>query len=68
MIKNMGSKDRIVRLLVAAVLLVLFFTDVISGTLGIIGLVVAGIFVATSFIRFCPIYWPFGISTNKNKT
>lgn len=63
----MGSTDRLVRLVLAVVLLVLFFADVISGTIGIIGLVVAGIFVVTSFVRFCPLYWPFGISSAKKK-
>ncbi|MFT5512226.1 MAG: membrane-bound ClpP family serine protease [Bacteroidia bacterium] len=67
MINNMGSTDRLVRLVLAVVLLVLFFADVISGTIGIIGLVVAGIFVVTSFVRFCPLYWPFGISSAKKK-
>ena len=61
----MGKMDRTIRLIVAAVLLVLFFTDVIGGTLGIIALIVAGIFVATSFITFCPLYLPFGISTRR---
>jgi hypothetical protein len=63
----MGSTDRLVRLVLAVVLLVLFFADVISGTIGIIGLVVAGIFVVTSFVRFCPLYWPFDISSAKKK-
>ncbi len=63
MIKNMGKTDRIVRLISAVVLLLLYFTDVVSGTLGIIALIVAGIFVVTSSITFCPLYWPFGIST-----
>lgn len=61
--KNMGSADRIVRLVIAAILGVLFFTGVISGTLGIVLLALAGIFVLTSFISFCPLYAPFGIST-----
>ena len=63
MIKNMGKTDRIVRLISAVVLLLLYFTDVVSGTLGIIALIVAGIFVVTSSITFFPLYWPFVIST-----
>lgn len=59
----MGSTDKIVRLVLAAVLLILFFTNVVSGTLGIIALIVAAIFIGTSFINFCPLYLPFGIST-----
>ncbi len=65
--KNMGGMDRIIRVLLAALVAVLFFTDVIGGTLGIILLVLAGIFLITSFVSFCPVYWPFGISTRAGK-
>lgn len=65
--KNMGSADRILRLLVAAVIAILYFTNVITGTLGIILLVLAAVFVLTSFISFCPLYVPFGINTCKTK-
>lgn len=65
--KNMGSLDKILRIIVALVLVVLYFTNVISGVLGIVLLVVAGIFVLTSLISFCPLYLPFGISTCKKK-
>jgi hypothetical protein len=65
MTKNMGSADKIIRLLIAAVVAVLFLTEVISGTLGIVLLVLAGIFVLTSLISFCPLYAPFGIKTCK---
>lgn len=61
--KNMGTADRIIRLIVAAVMATLYFTGTVSGTLGIVLLVFAGVFVATSFISFCPLYAPFGIST-----
>ena len=61
----MGNIDRIVRIIVALVIAVLYFTNQISGTVAIIGLVVAGIFILTSFISFCPLYLPFGISTRK---
>ena len=47
--------------------IVLFLTDVISGTLGIILLILAGIFVVTSFLSFCPLYLPFGLSTKKKE-
>ena len=61
--KNMGNADRAIRLVVAAVIVALYFLDVISGTLGIILLALAGIFVLTSLIRVCPLYMPFGIKT-----
>jgi len=63
----MGVADKIVRILIAAVVAILFFTNVISGTLGIILLVLAGAFVLTSLISFCPLYLPFGLSTLKKK-
>lgn len=63
--KNMGTTDQIIRLAVAVVLAVAYFTGTISGTLGLIGLIVAVIFVITSIFSFCPLYLPFGISTKK---
>lgn len=63
----MGIVDRVIRVLIAAVIAVLFFTDIITGTLGIVLLVLAGIFVLTSLISFCPLYLPIGLKTNKKK-
>jgi len=63
--KNMGLADRIIRLLVAVVLAVLYFAKVVTGIWGIIILVVAGLFIITSFCKFCPAYMPFGINTCK---
>jgi hypothetical protein len=65
--KNMGNADRIIRILVAVVIAVLYFTNVVTGTLGIILLILAGIFVLTSIVSFCPLYLPIGINTKKNK-
>jgi len=65
--KNMGSADRIIRILVAVVIAILYFTHQIGGTTAIILGVLAVIFVATSFMSFCPLYYPFGISTRKNQ-
>lgn len=59
----MGNADRIIRILIAAVVGVLYFTGTVTGTLGIILLVLAGVFLLTSFISFCPLYTLFGIST-----
>ena len=63
--KNMGAIDRIARILLAAAIAVLFFTDTITGTLGIVLMVLAGISILTSFISFCPMYLPFKINTTK---
>jgi hypothetical protein len=65
--KNMGTADKITRLVIAAVIAILYFTNIITGTIGIVLLVLAGIFVLTSLISFCPLYAPFGISTCKTK-
>jgi len=64
--KNMGNIDKIIRILVAIVIAVLFFTNVISGALGIILLVLAGVFVLTSLISFCPLYTLVGVNTCPN--
>lgn len=65
----MGTADRIIRLIIAAIFAVLYFTGVVTGTPGIVLLVLAGVFVLTSLISFCPLYAPFGIRTcpAKNK-
>lgn len=63
----MGSADRIIRVLIAAVIAILYMNGIISGTLGIVLLVLGGIFVATSLINFCPIYAILGVSTCKTK-
>ncbi len=65
--KNMGIIDITIRLVIAALVIVLYFTHVISGTLAIILLIFAGIFIVTSFFSFCPLYLPFGISTRKKE-
>jgi len=65
--KNMGITDKVIRILVAIVIAALFFTNVISGTLGIVLLVLAAIFLLTSVVSFCPLYLPFGIRTNKTQ-
>lgn len=61
----MGSADKIIRFVIAVAIAVLYFTDVITGTIGIISLVVAGVFVLTSLVSFCPLYLPFKINTRK---
>jgi hypothetical protein len=61
--KNMSNLDRIIRLLVAAVAVYAYYAGLVTGTLGIVALVVAGIFLLTSLVSFCPLYRVFGIST-----
>ncbi len=61
--KNMGNVDRIVRVAIAVVVGILYFTGTIPGTLGIILLALAAIFVLTSLVSFCPIYSLIGLNT-----
>lgn len=65
--KNMGNVDRIIRILAALVIIALYFTDQISGTVAIIGLALSAVFILTSFISFCPLYLLFGISTRNEE-
>lgn len=64
---NMGKADKIIRVILAALVAVLYLTGVIKGTLGIVLLIVAIIFVVTSFLGFCPVYTLFGLNTGRNK-
>ena len=65
--KNMGAIDKTIRILVAVSIALLYFTNIISGMAAIILLIFAGIFILTSFVSFCPLYLPFGISTRKKE-
>jgi hypothetical protein len=65
--KNMGTIDKAIRIIIAVIIVCLYFTNVISGTLGIVLLVFAGVFVLTSMIGFCPLYLPIGLNTGKKK-
>jgi hypothetical protein len=65
--KNMGSADKFIRLLVALIIVILAFAHVIEGTLAIVLIILAGVFVLTGLFSFCPLYLPFGISTAKKK-
>jgi hypothetical protein len=65
--KNVGTIDRVIRILVAVVVVILYFTNVISGTLGVILLALSAVFVVTSLISFCPIWLALGLSTRKKE-
>lgn len=64
--KNMGTIDRVIRVLIAILIAYLFFTKQITGTVGILLIIFAVVFVLTSLISFCPLYFPFGLKTTKN--
>ncbi len=61
--KNMGSGDRVIRILLAAVFAVLYFTGTVSGTLGYVLLGLGGVFVLTSLVSFCPLYALVGLNS-----
>lgn len=66
--KNMGTADRVIRILAALVMVILYIQGIVDGTAGIIMLVAAGIFVLTGFVGTCPLYLPLNISTRKKKS
>ncbi|MEI6508280.1 MAG: DUF2892 domain-containing protein [Bacteroidota bacterium] len=61
--KNMGTIDRVIRILVAVVIIALYFMGEVSGTAAIVLLVFAVVFIATSLMSSCPLYIPFGWNT-----
>ena len=63
--RNLSNIDRIIRVVVAALFAYLYFGGVVTGALGIILLVLAGVFTLTAVVAFCPLYAPFKISTFK---
>lgn len=62
---NMGITDKVVRIVIALIIVGLYTANLISGSISIALLILAGAFVVTSFISFCPLYYPFRISTKK---
>jgi len=65
--KNVGSTDKVIRLVFALVVAVLYYMDIITGTLAIVLGVLALVMVITSLLNFCPLYAVFGCSTCKEK-
>jgi len=63
--KNMGGADRMIRIIFAIVVAVLYYMEIISGTLGTVLIVAAAVFLLTSLINFCPLYTVLGINTGK---
>ncbi len=63
--KNMGGMDRIIRIIFAVVVAILYFTGKVEGTLATVLIVLAAVFLLTSIINFCPLYTVLGINTGK---
>ena len=66
--RNMGLPDRIARIILATIPIVLVYTDIIAGVFAMILLVITGILLITSLFGFCPFYGLFGIRTRKKRT
>lgn len=65
--KNMGITDKLIRIILAVVVAILYYNNIINGTVALVLEALAVIFVLTSFISFCPLYVPFGINTCAKK-
>ena len=65
--KNMGNTDRIIRIIAAIIFSVLYFTGTVTGTVGLVLVILGAVFLATSFISFCPLYTLVGINTCEKK-
>ncbi len=65
--QNMGGADRIIRIALAAVLAYLYFSGTVTGTLGLVLVVLGGVFLLTSLVGFCPLYTLVGLNTCPRK-
>jgi hypothetical protein len=65
--KNVGTIDKVIRIAIALIIVLLYAIGTISGTVAIVLLILSGIFILTSIVSFCPLYLPLKISTNKKK-
>ena len=63
--KNMGPIDKMIRSAIGIIIAILYYSGIITGTLAIVLLAFAIVFLLTSFISFCPLYTLLGINTNK---
>lgn len=63
--RNMSDIDRIIRVVLAAVFAYLYFGGIVTGTLGIVLVVLGAVFLLTAVVAFCPLYMPFKLSTYK---
>jgi hypothetical protein len=64
--KNIGTADRVVRTILAIIMIILYFQGIVTGVLGIVLLVLSGILLLTSLVSLCPLYMLLGIKTNKS--
>lgn len=65
--KNVGTIDKVIRMAIALIIVLLYATSTISGTVAIVLLILSGVFILTSLVSFCPLYLPLKINTSKKK-
>lgn len=65
--KNLGSVDRIVRMIIEAIIIVLYGVGIISGSSGLALMLIATVLVITGVVSSCPLYVPFGLSTFRKR-
>lgn len=65
--KNMSDLDRMLRLIIAVAVVALYYFNAIGGTLAYVLMALAGVFVLTSFVSFCPLYALFRVNSLKVK-
>lgn len=65
--KNMGNADRMIRIILAIVFALLYFTGTVQGTLGLVLVILGAVFLLTSFVSFCPLYAIVGLNTCPTK-
>ncbi|MDP4262526.1 MAG: DUF2892 domain-containing protein [Bacteroidota bacterium] len=66
--QNMGSIDRILRVIIAAIFAWLYFSDTVTGTWGLVLVIIGGIFVVTSLVGICPLYAILGLRSSPKKS
>ncbi|MCX6288797.1 MAG: DUF2892 domain-containing protein [Bacteroidetes bacterium] len=64
---NMGSADKAIRIVLAIVFAGLYITKLVEGTLGLVLLLLGGVFLLTSVISFCPLYTILGLNSSEKK-
>ncbi|GAB3525111.1 YgaP family membrane protein [Emticicia fontis] len=62
--KNLGKIDRIIRVIIAFAVVSLYYTDVLSGIMGLLAVALASISLITSLVSFCPLYSAIGVNTH----
>jgi hypothetical protein len=65
--RNIGAADQAIRLLIAAIIIITYFSNIITGNVGIVSLALAGVLILTSFAGFCPFYSLLNINTCEAK-